>query len=60
MSGVAPAADVLAAGGPRLAGLLERAEARLAAEMAAVGLVNIRYLLTAGGIIAIHAGEVPS
>jgi demethylmenaquinone methyltransferase/2-methoxy-6-polyprenyl-1,4-benzoquinol methylase len=30
----------------------------LAAEMAAVGLVNIRYLLTAGGIIAIHAGEV--
>ena len=30
----------------------------LAAEMAAVGLVRIRYVLTAGGIIAIHAGEV--
>jgi demethylmenaquinone methyltransferase/2-methoxy-6-polyprenyl-1,4-benzoquinol methylase len=32
----------------------------LAAEMAAAGLVNIRYVLTAGGIIAIHAGEVPA
>jgi demethylmenaquinone methyltransferase/2-methoxy-6-polyprenyl-1,4-benzoquinol methylase len=31
----------------------------LAAEMAGAGLVNIRYLVTAGGIIAIHAGEVP-
>jgi demethylmenaquinone methyltransferase/2-methoxy-6-polyprenyl-1,4-benzoquinol methylase len=31
----------------------------LAGEMAAVGLVNIRYVLTSGGIIAIHAGEVP-
>ena len=31
----------------------------LAAEMAAVGLVRIRYVVTAGGIIAIHAGEVP-
>jgi demethylmenaquinone methyltransferase/2-methoxy-6-polyprenyl-1,4-benzoquinol methylase len=30
----------------------------LAAEMAAVGLVRIRYVITAGGIIAIHAGEV--
>jgi demethylmenaquinone methyltransferase/2-methoxy-6-polyprenyl-1,4-benzoquinol methylase len=30
----------------------------LAAAMAAVGLVNVRWLLTAGGIIAIHAGEV--
>ena len=30
----------------------------LAAEMAAVGLVRIRYVVTAGGIIAIHAGEV--
>jgi demethylmenaquinone methyltransferase / 2-methoxy-6-polyprenyl-1,4-benzoquinol methylase len=30
----------------------------LAAEMAAVGLVHIRYVITAGGIIAIHAGEV--
>src|SRR3954466_7496836 len=32
----------------------------LAAEMAGAGLVNIRYVLTAGGIIAIHAGEVPT
>jgi demethylmenaquinone methyltransferase/2-methoxy-6-polyprenyl-1,4-benzoquinol methylase len=31
----------------------------LAATMAGAGLVNIRYVLTAGGIIAIHAGEVP-
>ena len=31
----------------------------LAAEMAAAGLVRIRYVVTAGGIIAIHAGEVP-
>jgi demethylmenaquinone methyltransferase/2-methoxy-6-polyprenyl-1,4-benzoquinol methylase len=31
----------------------------LAAEMAAVGLVRVRYVITAGGIIAIHAGEVP-
>jgi demethylmenaquinone methyltransferase/2-methoxy-6-polyprenyl-1,4-benzoquinol methylase len=31
----------------------------LAAAMALAGLVNIRYVLTAGGIIAIHAGEVP-
>jgi demethylmenaquinone methyltransferase/2-methoxy-6-polyprenyl-1,4-benzoquinol methylase len=30
----------------------------LAGEMAAVGLVRIRYVVTAGGIIAIHAGEV--
>jgi demethylmenaquinone methyltransferase/2-methoxy-6-polyprenyl-1,4-benzoquinol methylase len=30
----------------------------LAAEMAAVGLARIRYVVTAGGIIAIHAGEV--
>ena len=30
----------------------------LGAAMAAVGLVNVRWLLTAGGIIAIHAGEV--
>jgi demethylmenaquinone methyltransferase/2-methoxy-6-polyprenyl-1,4-benzoquinol methylase len=30
----------------------------LAAEMAAVGLVRVRYVITAGGIIAIHAGEV--
>lgn len=30
----------------------------LAAAMAAVGLVNVRWLITAGGIIAVHAGEV--
>jgi demethylmenaquinone methyltransferase / 2-methoxy-6-polyprenyl-1,4-benzoquinol methylase len=31
----------------------------LAATMARCGLQRIRYILTAGGIIAIHAGEVP-
>ena len=31
----------------------------LAGEMATAGLVDIRYLVTAGGIIAIHAGTVP-
>lgn len=31
----------------------------LAATMARCGLARIRYLLTAGGIIAIHVGEVP-
>ncbi|MBA2439782.1 MAG: class I SAM-dependent methyltransferase [Thermoleophilaceae bacterium] len=31
----------------------------LAAELAATGLVNVRWILTAGGIIAIHAGTVP-
>src|SRR3954447_17628126 len=30
----------------------------LAAAMAAVGLVDVRYVITAGGIIAIHAGTV--
>jgi demethylmenaquinone methyltransferase/2-methoxy-6-polyprenyl-1,4-benzoquinol methylase len=30
----------------------------LAAAMTAVGLVNVRWIVTAGGIIAIHAGEV--
>jgi demethylmenaquinone methyltransferase / 2-methoxy-6-polyprenyl-1,4-benzoquinol methylase len=30
----------------------------LAAAMAAVGLVRVRWVLTAGGIIAIHSGEV--
>ncbi len=33
--------------------------AALAAEMHAVGLDPIRYLLTAGGIVAIHVGTVP-
>jgi demethylmenaquinone methyltransferase/2-methoxy-6-polyprenyl-1,4-benzoquinol methylase len=32
--------------------------AELAATMARAGLRDIRYLLTAGGIIAIHVGEV--
>ncbi len=31
----------------------------LAAELAAVGLVEVEYLLLAGGIVAIHAGTVP-
>lgn len=33
--------------------------AALAAELAAAGLVQVRYLVTAGGIIAIHAGTAP-
>jgi demethylmenaquinone methyltransferase/2-methoxy-6-polyprenyl-1,4-benzoquinol methylase len=32
----------------------------LAAEMEHAGLSEVRYLLTAGGIVAIHAGTVPS
>jgi demethylmenaquinone methyltransferase/2-methoxy-6-polyprenyl-1,4-benzoquinol methylase len=31
----------------------------LGAELSAVGLVDVRWVLTAGGIIAIHAGTVP-
>ncbi|MGI8945327.1 MAG: ubiquinone/menaquinone biosynthesis methyltransferase [Thermoleophilaceae bacterium] len=31
----------------------------LGARLAAVGLVDVRWILTAGGIIAIHAGTVP-
>jgi len=31
----------------------------LAAEMSAAGLGQVRYVLTAGGIIAIHSGTVP-
>jgi demethylmenaquinone methyltransferase/2-methoxy-6-polyprenyl-1,4-benzoquinol methylase len=31
----------------------------LAAEMEAAGLTGIRWVLTAGGIIALHVGEVP-
>jgi demethylmenaquinone methyltransferase/2-methoxy-6-polyprenyl-1,4-benzoquinol methylase len=34
--------------------------AALAAEMERAGLCEIRYLLTAGGIVAIHAGTVPA
>ena len=32
---------------------------KLAAVLARTGLVGVRYLVTAGGIIAIHAGTVP-
>ncbi|MBX5469590.1 MAG: bifunctional demethylmenaquinone methyltransferase/2-methoxy-6-polyprenyl-1,4-benzoquinol methylase UbiE [Thermoleophilaceae bacterium] len=31
----------------------------LAAELAVVGLAEVRYVITAGGIIAIHSGTVP-
>jgi demethylmenaquinone methyltransferase/2-methoxy-6-polyprenyl-1,4-benzoquinol methylase len=31
----------------------------LAAEMERAGLAEIRYVITAGGIVAIHAGTVP-
>jgi demethylmenaquinone methyltransferase/2-methoxy-6-polyprenyl-1,4-benzoquinol methylase len=31
----------------------------LAAELAAAGLTDVRWVLTAGGIIAIHSGTVP-
>lgn len=31
----------------------------LAATLAGAGLTNVRYVLTAGGIIAMHVGEVP-
>jgi demethylmenaquinone methyltransferase / 2-methoxy-6-polyprenyl-1,4-benzoquinol methylase len=34
--------------------------AALAAEMERAGLCEIGYLLTAGGIVAIHAGTVPA
>jgi demethylmenaquinone methyltransferase/2-methoxy-6-polyprenyl-1,4-benzoquinol methylase len=33
--------------------------AELAAELVGLGLVEVRWLLTAGGIIAIHAGRKP-
>jgi demethylmenaquinone methyltransferase / 2-methoxy-6-polyprenyl-1,4-benzoquinol methylase len=33
--------------------------AELAAELSSVGLVNIRWIVTAGGIIAIHVGRKP-
>ena len=31
----------------------------LAGELASVGLVEVRYILTAGGIVALHSGTVP-
>ena len=52
MSGLAPAADVLAAGGPRLAGLLERTEVRLAEAASRHGSTlaeHVRTTLAAGG-----------
>jgi geranylgeranyl pyrophosphate synthase len=69
VSGVAPAADVMAAGGPRLAGLLERAEGRLAEAAAGYGEELGRYVartLAAGGkrlrptLVFIAAGEARS
>ncbi|MEA2388321.1 MAG: hypothetical protein QOG41_1094, partial [Thermoleophilaceae bacterium] len=69
MSGLAPAADVVAAGGPRLAGLLERAEARLAEAAAGYGEDLGRHVartLAAGGkrlrptLVFIAAGEATS
>ncbi len=35
------------------------APAKLAAELARAGLIDVRYLITAGGIVAIHHGTVP-
>ena len=32
----------------------------LAGELAALGLVDVRWVLTAGGIVALHSGTVPS
>ena len=37
---------------------VSRARRQLAAQMAAAGLGDIRYVLTAGGIIALHVGTV--
>jgi demethylmenaquinone methyltransferase/2-methoxy-6-polyprenyl-1,4-benzoquinol methylase len=34
--------------------------AALAGELAAAGLEDVRWIVTAGGIIAIHAGTVSS
>ncbi|MGH2741108.1 MAG: class I SAM-dependent methyltransferase, partial [Thermoleophilaceae bacterium] len=34
--------------------------AELAGELAAGGLADVRWVLTAGGIIAIHVGTVPA
>ena len=66
MSGVAPAADVIAAGGPRLSNLLERAEARLAEAAAGYGPElegHVTRTLAAGGkrlrptLVFIAAGD---
>jgi len=69
VSGVAPAADVLAAGGPRLAGLLERVEGRLAEASGGYGddlAGHVAKTLAAGGkrlrptLVFIAAGEASS
>jgi geranylgeranyl pyrophosphate synthase len=69
VSGVAPAADVLAAGGPRLADLLERTEARLGATTTEHGETltdHVRTTLAAGGkrlrptLVFLAAGEAES
>ena len=66
---VAPAADVLAAGGPRLADLLERTEARLGQAAAAHGdalAEHVRTTLAAGGkrlrptLVFLAGGEAAS
>jgi geranylgeranyl pyrophosphate synthase len=69
VSGLAPAADVLAAGGPRLADLLERTEARLGATAAEHGETlaeHVRTTLAAGGkrlrptLVFLAAGDTTS
>jgi geranylgeranyl pyrophosphate synthase len=69
VSGAAPAADVLAAGGPRLADLLERTEARLAEASERHGATlaeHVRTTLAAGGkrlrptLVFLAAGEADS
>ncbi|HKP90656.1 MAG TPA: polyprenyl synthetase family protein [Thermoleophilaceae bacterium] len=69
MSGLAPAADVLAAGGPRLADLLERTETRLgetAAEHGETLAEHVRTTLAAGGkrlrptLVYLAAGDAAS
>jgi geranylgeranyl pyrophosphate synthase len=69
VSGVAPAADVLAAGGPRLTSLLERAEGRLAEAAGGYGdelAGHVARTLSAGGkrlrptLVFIAAGDAAS
>ena len=69
MSGAAPAADVLAAGGPRLSDLLERTEARLGETTAQHGATlteHVRTTLAAGGkrlrptLVFLAAGDAAS
>jgi geranylgeranyl pyrophosphate synthase len=69
VSGAAPAADVLAAGGPRLSDLLERTEARLGETTAQHGATlteHVRTTLAAGGkrlrptLVFLAAGDAAS